>query len=336
VLASFNGSNGSRPIAGVTLVGKTLYGTTLEGGANNDGTVFALNIAPATIAMSGGTGATIITGGTAALGMTVSNSPSSGYNLNYTLAAAVSSGSATLGAITSGTGSLAPSASQSCTVPATSTTLGVTTISFTGSDPNASNSPQTTTATLTVLDHAAAAFAGGGTTLNLNFGTLQVGSGTQNLQFQIENLPGWYRAGLNLNSVTAISDPLGIFSTDAMSFAFDDLAPGTTSALMDLFVSPSQLGQYSGQYQLNLSDEQDLSGWAGEQTLTLNVTADVVPEPSALSLLAAATLGLAGCAWRRRKVASRWAQPAPQDDAPACLSFPSHSSDQATVTRHAA
>jgi hypothetical protein len=185
-----------------------------------------------------------------------------------------------------------------------------------------------------VLDHAAAAFANGGTTLNLNFGTLQLGSGTQSLHFQIENLPAAYRAGLDLDSVQAISDPLGLFSTDAMPFA--DMAPSTMSGLMDLFVSTSQMGEFSGQYQFNLSDEQDLSGHAGQQSLTLNVTADVVPEPSTLSLLAAATLGLAGCAWRRRRAAGRSARPAPQDDAPACLSFPSHSSAPAKVARRAA
>ncbi len=272
--------------AAATLSGDTLYGTTENGGANNDGAVFALNIAPATIALSSSTSATIIAGGTATLGMTVSNSPTSGYNLNYTLNGAVQSGSAALGAITSGTGSLAPGGSQSCTVPATSITLGVTTISFTGSDPNSSNLSQTTTATLTVLDHAAAAFAGGGGTLNLNFGTLQVGSGTQDRQFQIENLPSAYRVGLALESVMALSDPDGLFSTDATPFP--DLPAGQTSGLMDLFFTPSQLGNFSGQYQFNLSDEQDLSGWTGGQTLTLNVTAGVVPKPSALALLGVA------------------------------------------------
>ena len=202
------------------------------------------------------------------------------------------SGSATLGAITSGTGSLAPSASQSCTVSATSTDSRRQHDLLTASDPNSSNLSQTTTATLTVLDHAAAAFANGSTALNLNFGTLQVGSGTQSLQFQIENLPAAYRAALDLDSVTALSDPLGVFSTDAAPFT--DLAPGTTSGLFDLFLNTSQVGEFSGQYQFNLSDEKDLSGHAGQQTLTLNVTADVVPEPSTLALLAAGAVGLAG------------------------------------------
>ena len=46
MLASFNGSNGAGPEAGLTLSGNTLYGTTYGGGANvyNYGTVFALTV----------------------------------------------------------------------------------------------------------------------------------------------------------------------------------------------------------------------------------------------------------------------------------------------------
>ena len=176
-------------------------------------------------------------------------------------------------------------------------TLGVTTVSFTSSDPNSSNLSQAATATLAVLDHSAAAFAGGGGTLNLTFGVLHLGSGTQDRKYQIENLPAAYRAGLALESVMALSDPSDVFSTDAMPFS--DLPAGQTSGLMDLFFSPSQVGNFSGQYQLNLSDEQDLSGWAGGQTLTLNVTAEVVPEPSTLALLSVVAVEVTGAAWRR-------------------------------------
>ena len=201
--------------------------------------------------------------------------------------------------MTPSSGTLSPGTSQPCTVSATSTALGINTISLTASDPNSSNLSQTTTATLTVLDHAAAAFSNGGTVLNLNFGTLQVGSGTQSLQFQIENLPAAYRAALDLDSVMVLSDPKGVFSTDATTFTH--LAPGATSGLDDLFLNTSQVGEFSGQYQFNLSDEKDLSGHAGQQTLTLNVTAEVVPEPSTLALLAAGALGLLGYGWRRRR-----------------------------------
>ena len=73
---------------------------------------------------------------------------------------------------------------------------------------------------------------------------------------------------------------------------------------MVLFVNTSQLGDFSGQYQFNLSDEQDLSGWAGQQTQTLNVTANFVPEPSTLSLLASGVLALSRIALRRRRLAA--------------------------------
>ena len=44
MLASFNGSNGGYPGAGLTLIGSTLYGTTAVGGANGDGTVFSVPV----------------------------------------------------------------------------------------------------------------------------------------------------------------------------------------------------------------------------------------------------------------------------------------------------
>ncbi len=43
-LATFNGANGADPVAGLTADGSgNLYGTTLGGGANNDGTVFEVS-----------------------------------------------------------------------------------------------------------------------------------------------------------------------------------------------------------------------------------------------------------------------------------------------------
>ena len=43
-LASFNGSNGDEPVGGLTLSGNTLYGTTEDGGAYGDGSVFSLPV----------------------------------------------------------------------------------------------------------------------------------------------------------------------------------------------------------------------------------------------------------------------------------------------------
>jgi uncharacterized repeat protein (TIGR03803 family) len=165
VLASFNGANGNRPWTNLTLSGGTLFGTTVLGGAYNHGTVFALsglNILPASISLGNTLNATIVKSGTGTLGTTVSNSAAPGAsNLNYNLTAAVTSGSASLGALAPAAGTLAPSASQSSTISAASNAVGVNTISFTASDPNSSNGTAMTAATLTVLDRAAAAFAGG-------------------------------------------------------------------------------------------------------------------------------------------------------------------------------
>ena len=60
---------------------------------------------------------------------------------------------------------------------------------------------------------------------------------------------------------------------------------------------------------------------------------NVVPEPSTLVLLAAGAIGLVGYGLRRR--AARTAKPAAfdQQDAPAILSFPSHSSTASAVRR---
>ena len=43
-LATFNGANGAYPFGGLTLVGNTFYGTTYQGGDNNDGAVFSVPV----------------------------------------------------------------------------------------------------------------------------------------------------------------------------------------------------------------------------------------------------------------------------------------------------
>jgi uncharacterized repeat protein (TIGR03803 family) len=45
ILASFDGTNGARPLGGLTLWGSTLYGMTSSGGAHGKGAVFSLSIA---------------------------------------------------------------------------------------------------------------------------------------------------------------------------------------------------------------------------------------------------------------------------------------------------
>ena len=224
----------------------------------------------------------IITGGTMNLTGNVFNvAPVNSDFLSFTVAA---SG---MGFGSSATGSVAPAGSGDFTLAAGFNSASLQpgrytgTVTVTGTNGaiggQALSSGGSQAVTITVLDHAAAAFADGSGTLNLSFGTVHRGSGTQSLQYQIENLSAAYRAGLDLDSVTKVSDPAAVFSTDAASFA--DIVPGYTSNPFDLFLNTSQTGQFSGIFQFNLSDEKDLIGHAGQQTLTLDVTADVVPEP---------------------------------------------------------
>ena len=273
-LLAFSGSNGEYPTGSLTLAGATLYGTTPWGGiaaANNsqdyvgNGAMFGLNIAPATVGLASPQNATIITGGTATLGMTVSNSPTAGYNLNYSMAAALTGGTAALGNITPSSGSLAPGASQSCTIPATSTTLGVNTLSFTASDPNSSNLSQSSTATLTVLDHSNASLSSTATQTSqtISFGNVLRGANVPSQNFTIYNLAAnttaALTANLKLTGFSADGDPA--LSTNLAPFNGLTAASGsngetftatlntgsfTTSGTAAVTMSASQLADDSG------------------------------------------------------------------------------------------
>ena len=149
------------PSSGLTLSTVTAIndnGLIVGYGTNSGGQTQAVLLTPnATIALANAVNTTIIKGGSGMLGTTVSNTAGSGANnLNYTLAATVQSGNTTLG---SSSGSVAPGSSQPATLSATSTNLGVNTMSLTASDPNSTNLPQSTTAKLTVLDHSNASLS---------------------------------------------------------------------------------------------------------------------------------------------------------------------------------
>jgi hypothetical protein len=127
-----------------------------------------------------------------------------------------------------------------------------------------------------VLDHADAEFVDSlGNTLTLDFGIVHSGSGVQSLDYAIENIPAALRAALDLDSIVELSDSANAFSTDASPFS--NLASGSSQEFA-LYFNPSGLdpGFLSAQYQFNLSDE-NLPG-ATSQTLTLFVTAQLVPE----------------------------------------------------------
>lgn len=235
-------------------------------GANGEIIItYTLESRSSAIALTGMSNVTIITGGTGNLGTTVSNSAASGSNnLNYILTAAFQSGGGTLGTVTPATDSLAPGVSDSCTLSATSTNLGINTISFTASDPNASNSPQTTNATLTVLGHAVP--------------SLTVANG--NNQRVIVGTAG-ISAGLNLSNGT--SGQSGLASLDVNSLG-TSVSGGTGGALVasgstqsyTALLSTGTLGTQTQTFSLNVGDDQTLSGASAPADISTSATLTVV------------------------------------------------------------
>ena len=69
--------------------------------------------------------------------------------------------------------------------------------------------------------------------------------------------------------MVATLNPGGEFSTNALPFM--NLASGSSSTPFNVFFNTTAIGQFSGQYQLNLSDQKDLPGHGAAQVLTLNV-----------------------------------------------------------------
>jgi hypothetical protein len=140
----------------------------------------------------------------------------------------------------------------------------------------------------TVLDHSAGEFVNPTAphTLTLDFGTLMQNSGTASEPFQITNLSGLYRAGLDLNSFAESGDFANRFSTDLSLFSA--LAAGMTTSPFQVFLATDQLGSFSASYLLNVADQSGIYGGTGEQ-LEIDVLGSVVvPEPSTFALAALA------------------------------------------------
>lgn len=132
------------------------------------------------------------------------------------------------------------------------------------------------TASMSVLDPAIGSFASGSTLANLDvdFGTLALGSGTASRTFSIFNRAGSlgtaWTAKLDLDGVTA-SAP-GVFTTTLAPFT--NLASGSSRAF-SLAMVTATTGVFSGTYSLNLSDE-NLPG-ATSQSMLLTVRGIVAP-----------------------------------------------------------
>ncbi len=229
---------------------------------------YSFSLPAATISLTIAVNATIITGGTATFGATLANSASAGASdLNYTLSAAVTVGSAGLGSASPSSGTLAPSATQAFTVAATSTLLGSNTISLTASDPNASNSPQTINATLTVLDHAAGSamvtagngflVRAGATGLTATISVSDAAGGRSSLQ--ISAAPSIGGGSLNSGPTVPYFVPAGSAQTYMATFS-----AGNTAGICSNTVTFASAG-----------DNQSLPGASTPGTLSVTITGNV-------------------------------------------------------------
>ncbi len=231
----------------------------------------------AIMALSNVSNATIITGGTASFGMTIGNSAAAGFpNLNYTVSTFILSGSATLGSVIPATGSLAPGTSQSCTLTATSTSLGDTTIYVDAYDPYATNGSQYAMPTLTVLGHTAPIVS----VANGNNQTVIVGATgiTAGLSLSNGTLNQGGLASLDVNSLgTGVHG-----STGGALVASGSSQPYTAT------LSTTTLGSQTQTFSMNVGDDATLSGASAPMNLSTTATLTVLDHSTA-SLSSSAT-----------------------------------------------
>ncbi|MCX7414552.1 MAG: autotransporter-associated beta strand repeat-containing protein [Planctomycetia bacterium] len=240
--------------------------------------------------------AQIITGGSAAITYSVANTtPTGGATLSF----ASVSGSNVSGA-SAGTATADSTSGTVAGLFFTGATVGNQTGLFTVSDPNAITTTGTGSVSVAVLDHATPAFLGfSGTTLSINFGSIDPSSGLQTFSYSLTNLAALaganLTAGLDLTDWTADGDG---FSSGLSSLL--DLAASSTAGYQFTF-TPNGQGTFSKNFTLSFSDNQNLSGATQRRDLTIAASVIVVPEPGTI---VAAGIGIALAGWslsRRRR-----------------------------------
>jgi len=165
---------------------------------------------------------------------------------------------------------------HSFTFSATNAGTNTGTLVVTASSPQTANANVTNHFSVDVLQRAAPSFASNAATLSLDLdlGTLSFGDASATQSFDIFNRAGAlgsaWTARLDLDGVTP-AVPAGVFSTTLSPFA--NLNAGAAAAYQ-VSLAAGTLGDFSGTYTLNLSDE-NLPG-AGSHTLTLNVRGEVL------------------------------------------------------------
>jgi hypothetical protein len=142
--------------------------------------------------------------------------------------------------------------------------------------------------TATALDHSNGSFdtPADQDTLSVNFGVVPLLS-AQSAGFSIYNLlaTAGFTAALDLDAINESGDTFNKFSHNV---AATQIAAGGGNGY-SIFFDTSEQGVFSASYTIDLSD-QDLPG-ATSQSMTINVSGEVVPEPTAaLALLSGGLL----------------------------------------------
>jgi uncharacterized repeat protein (TIGR03803 family) len=330
------------PFTAMTAVGSAIYGTTYGGGTNNEGSLFKIN--------SGGGGYTILHsfGGGGDGNQPITTLLDVGSTLYGTCTAGGSSGGGTIFTINS-SGGYSTLYSFSGGTQTEGPSCGLTLV---GSELYGTVFHGGTHALGEIFSINT---NGSGFTDLYNFTGLADGEqpyGT--LATDGSNLYGvnssggthysgvLYRIALNGSGFTVLNnDTNGSFSTSPPTLVGSTLyCDGGGSNRNDIFqintngTGYKELytfpnGTYSGSSLLfngGMLYGTDQFGGANGQG-TVFALSLVTPEPSTLAVLSAGALGLVGYGWRHRRAARRTAKPAALDqpDAPAILSFPSHS-----------
>jgi hypothetical protein len=178
-----------------------------------------------------------------------------------------------------------------------------TTHTFTVSDPNATNSPQTGTVTANVYDHSAASFNNGTTqhtSLTINLSGVQ-GSGTvDSSPFSIFNLSG-VRVNLKLTGIGSTLDPNNPTALSVDPIAVSGLSAGNSVGSLLAHLDTTNAGSFQNVYTLHFADDSGLTGAAAVSDLVLTVNGEVTaaaPEPMSVCVLG---LGCVGLLVRRRR-----------------------------------